>query len=268
MTNEQRTAKMQELRAKAEILVLSYNDGFQNGEFNPTMEIEQDGEKKTVLIAEILEQVINEYTSLAREFCFEECKSTDDPMLEAIKRLTFTTIGVKVSKKGDEKIPVSEIIEKDRAIDLLKLHKSVEGGIGQDAKWNGMVEKMNYHMTIRQAKRLIGNKETLKDVCKEIRDCYAMCKIAQEIELGKDPTSNTKLLATLQGIVTAMIGEQYKCTSHDVNYLTDLYASKGKTALSVNCANHRYFRAYIAAICHRIVTGEDYEVSFRKANTK
>ena len=274
MTKAERIAEMQVLREKAESLVMQYNEGIQNGNPNPTIEVnvlDSNGNvtgTKAEYITNLIDEVVNKYTAIAREICFAECRETDDPMLEAIKRLTFATIGMKVSKKGEEKIPVAEIIEKNKAIDLLKLHKTVDGGIGKDPKWNGMVEKMNFHMTARQAKRIVKKKENLTRVLTEINDSYAMSDIAKAIDMGKDPTSNTKLLGTLQGIVTAMIGEEYKATSHDVNFLTDLYATKGRTALSVNCANHRYFRAYIAAICHSIVTGEDYEISFKKVNAK
>lgn len=274
MTRAEKVAALAVLREKAESLVMQYNDGIQNGTPNPTMEKPEivDGvpTDKTIVvfISKELEQVVNEHTAIARQICFDECASADDPMLEAIKRLTFTTIGVKESKKGEEKISVSEIVDKAKAIDLLKLHKSIEGGIGKDPKWNGLVEKMNFHMTARQAKRICKNKEHLTRVIEEINSSYAMCQIARDIDMGKDPTSNTKLLGTLQDVVSAMIGEEYKATSHDVNFLVDLYASKGKTALSVNCANHRYFRSYLAAICHSIVTGEDYEISFKKVNAK
>lgn len=275
MTREEKVAELAVLREKADSLVMQLNDGIQNGNPNPTMEkpeIDQDGNQTgntvVVYIATELEQIVNQYTAKAREICFDDCKAAEDPMLEAIKRLTFTTIGVKEVKKGEEKIPVSEVVEKEKNIDLLKLHKSVEGGIGKDPKWNGIVERMNFHMTARQAKRLLKNKEHLTRVLEEINGSYAMCQIARDIDMGKDPTSNTKLLATLQSAITAMVGEEYKASSHDVNYLVDLYASKGKGALTVNCANHRYFRAYIAAICHSIVTDEDYEVSFKKVNAK
>ena len=275
MTRAEKIAELAVLRERAENLVMQYNEGIQNGDPNPTMETDEIGKdgkptgKKVVdYIGTVLEQTINEHTAIARGICFDDCRAADDPMLEAIKRLTFTTIGVKVSKKGDEKITVSEIVEKEKAIDLLKLHKSVKGGIGKDPKWNGLVERMNFYMTARQAKRLLKQKEHLTTVLKEINDSYAMCEIARNIDMGKDPTSNTKLLATLQSVITAMVGEEYKATSHDVNYITDLYATKGKKALSVNCANHRYFRGYIAAVCHSIVTGEDYDVAFKKANAK
>lgn len=275
MTREEKIAELAVLREKAEGLVMQYNDGIQNGEPNPTVEIDETdvngnktGNKITVYIWDVLEQTVNTHTAKAREICFDDCKAAEDPMLEAIKRLVFDTIAIKENTKGDSKISVFEIIDKEKAIDLLKLHKSVEGGIGKDPNWNGLIERMNFHMTARQAKRLLKKKDRLSSVLAEINSSYAMGEIAKSIDMGKDPTSNTKLLGTLQSIVTAMIGEEFKATSHDVNYITDLYATKGKKALSVNCANHRYFRGYIAAVCHSIVTGEDYEISYKKVVSK
>lgn len=275
MSREERVAELAVLRSKAEDLVQKLNEDVQDGIPNPTMEIEATdsngeptGEKISVYVLSVIEQTINQYTAEAREICFEDCRIADDPMMEAIKRLTFATIGLKERKFGEDKVSVYEIVQKERAIDLLRLHKYVDGGIGKDKNWNGLIERMNFHMTARQAKRLLKQKEHLTTVLKEINNSYAMCEIARNIDMGKDPTTNTKLLATLQSIVTAMIGSEYKATSHDVNYITDLYASKGRKALSVNCANHKYFRGYIAAVCHSIMTGEDYDISFKKVVAK
>lgn len=277
MTKSEKVAALQKLYKKADGLVKIQNEATLEGNMNPTVKIPEivdgkdTGKKITAFLSVVLEQTVNEYTAIAREICFEECLATDDPMLEAVKRLVFQTIGIATKMVGDEgaeKIPVSEVVYRDKAIDLWKLHKKSGDGIGKNKDWNGFVEKMNFYMTARQAKRLLKQKQHLTAVLKEIHGSYKMGEIAKAIEMGKDPTSNTKLLGTLQSIINAMIGEDYKATSHDVNYLCDLYARKGKTALSVNCANHSYFRGYIAAICHGLVTGEDYDISFKKANAK
>ena len=60
-----------------------------------------------------------------------------------------------------------------------------------------------------------------------------------------------------------MLGDGYKATSHDVNFLMSVYTKKGRKALSVSCANHRFFCGYIAEVCHRIVTNKAYEVEYR-----
>ena len=73
MAEEKKITTKAELRAKAEELVLAYNDAVQNGDFNTA----------TKLNAEI-EETVNEYTSIAREECFNKLKATKDPMLAAV----------------------------------------------------------------------------------------------------------------------------------------------------------------------------------------
>ena len=251
-----------ELREKAEALTEVYNNEVQSGNFNPMMEYPSettDGATVTVPVREVIEQSVNEHTFIAREECFNALKATNDPMLEAVKQLTFPTIRIVDKKVGEEaKIPVSSIENSEKAIDLLKLHKAVKGGIGKDAKWPAMIEKLNFLMTAQKAVDLGINP-------KAINDSYAMSDIAKQIDLGKTPTSKTNLLKTVQSIVTAMIGEEYKAVSHDVNFLMSVYSRKNRKALTVTCANHKYMRQYLMEICHRIVEGKSYDVDYKKA---
>lgn len=246
MAEEKKITTKAELRAKAEELVLAYNDAVQNGDFNTA----------TKLNAEI-EQAVNEYTSIAREECFAELAATDDPMLAAVKRLSFMTIRAKDTKVGDEKIPVRVIEDSEKAIDLLKLHKAVKGGIGKDEKWAAMIEKLNFLMTAQKAVDLGIDP-------KAVNDSYAMSDIARQIDMGKTPTSKTNILKTVQAIVTAMIGEEYKAVSHDVNFLMSVYSRKNRKALTVSCANHKYMRQYMMEICHRIVEGKSYALDYKQ----
>lgn len=245
MTREEQVAKMAELRANAEEVVSAYNEAYQEGKF-------EDAYKANAAIDEI----VNEYTSIARDICFDECKSAEDPMVEAVKRLSFATISVKDEKRGDEKIPVRVIVEKDKKIDLLKLHKAVAGGIGSDKSWPLIAEKLNFLLTAQKAVDLGIDPAA-------INDSYAMSEIAKAIDMGKSPTSKTNMLRTLQVAITAMLGDEAKATSHDVNFLLSVYSSKNRKALTVTCANHKYLRGYLAEICHRIITGKSYAVEFK-----
>lgn len=235
-----------ELRAKAEELVLKYNEAIQNGDFNTAAKLNTE-----------IEQTVNEYTAIAREECFDKLRATDDPMLAAVKELSFMTIRVKDTKVGDEKIPVRTIEDAEKPIDLLKLHKSVNGGIGKDSKWAAMIEKLNFLMTAQKAVDLGINP-------KAINDSYAMSDIARQIDMGKTPTSKTNLLKTVQSIVTAMIGEEYRAVSHDVNFLMSVYSRKNRRALTVSCATHKYMRQYMMEICHRIVEGKTYDIDYKQ----
>ena len=247
MTRAEKENKLKELRATVEEKVKAYNEAMQDGKFEDVQKLDNE-----------ITESVNEYTATIRDMCFEDCAAAEDPMIAAVTALSFMTIGVKDNKKGDEKIPVREIIEKERQIDLLKLHKFVNGGIGHNKEWNIMIEKFNLLMTCQKAKDLGIDP-------KDINDSYAMSEIGKAYDLGKNPASKTNLLKTLTAIVQAMIGEEYKPVSHDVNFLLSVYSRKSRKALTVACANHKYLRGYVMEICHRIVTGMTYEVDYRKA---
>ena len=244
MTREESTAKLVQLRAEAKELAKKYNSLLTENKIAASVKVD----------AEITEKV-NEYTSIVRTMCFEECKATDDPMKAAVTMLFYKTIGVKDEKKGDDQVPIRYIVDKERQIDLLKLDKYC-GGIGHDKNWAHIAQKMNFLLTVQKCKDLGIDP-------KAVNDSYSMTEIAREFNMGKNPVSKTNLLKTLQTVITAMLGDGYKATSHDVNFLMSVYAKKSRQALTVVAANHRYFRNYLAEICNRIVTGASYQVEFR-----
>lgn len=244
MSREENTAKLATLRSEAETLVKEYNEAIQTGKF-------EEANKADTKLTE----KINEYTATVRDMCFEDCKDTDDPMLAAVTTLSYVTIGTKDEQKGNDKVPVRSIVNKERQIDLFKLDKYC-GGIGADKNWLHIAQKMNMLLTAQKAVDLGLDPKT-------VNDSYSMSEIAREFDMGKNPTSKTNLLRTLQTVVTAMLGEGYKATSHDVNFLLSVYSRKNRKALTVTCANHRYFRNYMAEICHRIVTGKAYELDYK-----
>lgn len=240
----------QELRELAESLCKDFNDNIQNGKYEEAAKINAE-----------MEEVINEYTGKAREEVFNAIAEKENPMMVAIEMLTYPTIRMKDTRQGEEKIPVRIIEDVERFIDLLKLHKYIEGGIGANKQWAYLIEKLNFLMTAQKAQDLGVNP-------KLVNDSYAMSEISRAIDMGKTPTSKTNILKTLNMVVQAMVGEEYKATSHDVNFLMSVYSRKNRKALTVTCANHKYMRQYMAEICHRIVLGKSYEVDFKHIKQK
>ena len=237
-----------EMREKVESLVKDFNDKLQSGDYENAAKINSE-----------IEEVVNEYTAMVRKECFNALKATENPMLEAVKQLTYPTIRVKDTKQGEEKIPVRIVEDIERSIDLLKLHKHVGGdGIGANKNWVYTVEKFNFLMTAQKAVDLGIDP-------KQVNDSYAMSEISKEIDMGKTPTSKTNILKTLNVVIASMIGEEYKAKSHDVNFLLSIYSRKNRKALTVSCANHKYMRQYLAEVCHRIVLDKSYEIDFKKA---
>lgn len=251
MTKKESAAKLAKLRTETEDLVRQYNEAA----------LEEKYDRLTKLDADMSEK-IGEYTAIVRTMCFEECKQSGDPMMAAVRMLSFVTIGVKDEQKGDEKvkIPVRSVTDKVRSIDLLKLDKYCDG-IGHDKSWVHAVQKLNFLLTVQKCKDLGIDP-------KEVNDSYAMSEIARQYDMGKNPTSKTNLLKTLNKVVTAMLGDGFKATSHDVNFLMTVYARKNRKALTVTTANHRHLTGYLAEICNRIVTGGTYSVEYRKVKDK
>lgn len=235
-----------ELRELADSLVKEYNEAMHSAKFDDCVKIDDK-----------IQQAVNEYTSLARQECFARLIAEEDTMLAAIKELDFETIKAVDKKIGEDKIPVREITNINKPINLFELDKAA-GGIGHDKKWAHMVEKLNFLLTAQKAVDLGIDP-------KDINDSYAMSSLAKEIDMGKTPTSKTNILKTLQLVITAMIGDGYKVTSHDVAFLMSVYSKKGREALTVTCSNHRYLCRYLAEICHRIVLKKSYKVDYKKA---
>lgn len=239
-------AELAKLREETEELIKEFNNANQEERLKDAVKLDEEMVEK-----------INEYTSIARTMCFSKCKEADDPMLAAVTMLTFRTIGIKDITVGEEsKIPVRELVEKDKPIDLKKLNDFC-GGIGHDKSWLHMIEKLNLLLTVQKCIDLGIDP-------KKVNDSYAMSDVARQVDMGKNPTSKTNLLKTVNKVVAAMLGEEYKGKSHDVNYLLSIYSKKSRKALTVTTANHRYMRNYMAEICHRIVTNGTYAVEYKK----
>jgi hypothetical protein len=252
-TREENLAKLVELRATADQKALEYNEALQKGEVKLYMKLDEE-----------IKEAIGEYTGIVKLMCYQDCCATEDPMLAAVKTLTFMTIVAKDTLPEDSKIPVRTIEAKEKDIDLLDLDKYARKnggeGIGHEKNWAHHMQAFNCALTAQKALDLGASADDLKT----INDSYNMSTIAQAIEMGKNPCSKTQMLKTLQSVITDMLGDGYKATSHDVNYLMSVYSKKGKKALAVSCASHRHLAVYIGRVCHRIVTGKSYEVEYKK----
>lgn len=255
MTREEKTAKLAELRAKAEELAQGYNEAYQDKKFDVASQIDAD-----------MVEVINEYTAMARDICFNECKDAEDPMRHAVLLLTFRTIRKKDDKATDDGFPVRSIDEKDIPIDLAKLHKFC-GGIGADKNWIHYAYKMNFSMTIERAKAL----KIKGDRIMKINDSFTMSEFAKQMSIGgANPCSNTQLLKTLRGAISAMIGPEYanKIKSPDVRYIQEVYAKMGKKALTVYCSSNKEFIRILANLCNKAVVGALFDIESKEVKDK
>lgn len=222
-------------------------------------EKEESVEKKNDIESD-LEQVINYYRYLSKDAMMKEAVESGDPMKYAINTYFYPIIRVKETKDKTTKETVRSIVDAGASIDLGELNTKLHG-IGHDPNWIFMVEKFNFYLTVRAAKRVGATIDS---------DAYILKDISRQIDLGKNPVSNTNLLKTLQTIVTAMLGDGYKALSHDVNYLVDCYASDNKkTKNSIKLADHKTLRTYMKKVCYRILNNQKgYIAESKEIKTK
>lgn len=242
MNTELKTENLSEIKSIAEELLTK------------SEECENVEDKKK--IEDDLSEVVNFYTATSKAECYKNAKASDDAMKFAITTFFFPVIKVKEVKDKETGIVLRSIVDGERPIDLIDLHKKI-GGIGANKSWLYRAQKLNYHLTIRAAQR-VGAKVN--------SDAFIMHEVARELDMGKNPCSNNQLIKTLQTTVDEMLGEGYKVTSHDVHYLVDCYANDNKKSkTSITAANHKTLVGYLKKVCYRILTnGKGYDVVQRE----
>ena len=248
---EELQADAEKAIATANAKVFEYNDAIQNGK--PMSDL--------IEIHDAIDEALKDYASYQKYLAFKRCAAAPDPMLAAIDEFTYGVFKFVEEVEEGKKFPIASLAPTSKPIDLLQLHKFIDGGIGQDKNWPYIVEAFNAKLTARVGVAIGLDPE-------KISDSYAMSNIARDIELGKNPTSNTNLLKTMRSVVTAMVGEEFgkKVTSHDVAYLLECYSKKSRKALTLTVANHKGLRAIMTDVCRAVTHGESYSLDYKKVD--
>ncbi len=232
-----------------------------------------------------IEKNNKEYNSVAEKLCYFDLSENKNIMLEAVKKMTFETLKVKEDKKND---PHNLSIEyRDKYIDLGKLNKYVNGGIGYDKNWIHKAEKLNLLLTAKVATDIDANTDLTT-----INDCFTMSKINAEYKVNKNMFSNTRILNELTEVVQAMLGvnsdiaktdkdgnavldengntiyKEYKALKVDREYLLNAFTKQSKTALKITTSNHRGMNNILLNICHRIALNTRYDIESKLIKLK
>lgn len=248
LSKEEMASKLAQMREEAEKHVKSYNEAMFASNLDAATKADN-----------AVKELINDYTAIVRKLCFEECKATEDPMMEAVKRMYYVTIAVKDVKEKDLNFSVRSLIEKEKPIELRKLHDYCKGGIGKDPNWIYMAERMNSLLTIKTADAIGVDAE-------KVRNAYPLSEIAKGFKFGEDANfmSTTSMQKGLQVVINAMIGEEYKVVSRDVKYLLACYTREGKKLQTVRVADQNTLAKYLMAVCNRIVNNGRYDLECKE----
>lgn len=193
---------------------------------------------------------------------FKGLLELDNPVLSAIKMLTYPVISLKASQDKDTMIMSYSIASGEKQISLVKLCEQAKANITNSPDWNFRVEKFGLLATYRAANEL------RKDASKLLKTIY-ISKVAKEIEMGKTPTSNTQMLKQLQFVIDGIIfipdengNNTVKATSHDVSYF---YLTMCKRIGSATVAFPKVETSHtlVMDILHKIIMGKDYSLDFK-----
>jgi len=176
--------------------------------------------------------------------------------------------------EATKKITKVELDDKPARIDLAGFDrvyiKNAKKSAAADARWTYAMQKLNQLFCLYQAEQIGVSKSFIEET-------YYLKEKAKEIELGKNPTSNSKLLGAVQDVVDMLAysknektgNNTYKATSHDVGYLKSVYARvSSKNELSVSVMNDRRFMDAIVRMMKRIATNGTYGVDGYKVIKK
>lgn len=241
-----------------------------NGEisrFNMAI-IEPTKEENIEVIAEVrvnIPDMVKEYASSVKYEKFLELAKSDEPVKSAIVNGDYTVIRVAEEKDEDTGLVAKlKIVETEKSIDLLEFDKFCKYGVCAVKGWQFKVEKFNQLMCLKAAKELGCDTGV-------ISKSYYLSKKAEEIKMGKTPTSNNQALKDLQSVIDAIIFEddgsgknKYKAVSHDIAYIDKLYVSAGKTACVARASNASYMRKLIRNVVYRILTNGKYSLEYKQ----
>ena len=237
----------------------AYNEALHNEDYKTMNDL--DGK---------LKELEKEYADTRAKIVYKECLDTDNPIKTAITRYSYSVLSHKDNKEEGIITDREVKTDKTRQIDLLKMCK-----FAKDTKhekqlphdWEYDVEAYNQLLCLHTAKELKCTDAQLN----EIATSYFMKDIKRRMDSGETPDSKTKLCKNLQSVVDKILFEadengknSIKVNNHDVAYILQLYAKKGKTALSVQCAKHDFMRRLVYDVIYRVLTNGVYTTEFKK----
>ncbi len=199
--------------------------------------------------------------------CFAECRAADNPILEAVRRYSYTVMAHRVLREDGNVVGI-ELTEREKQISLVKLAKFCD----MSHLWEYKVEKFGSLLCMRAAKELGMTDAEVK----KIEGLYYMNELSKVEELGGVPTSNNQIVKLLQSVIDAVLyvegdngKNMYRCNNHDVAYLLMCYTKRNKKkTLTIDVAKNTFVHSLVMDVMHRLVTGKSYDLNYQIIKTE
>jgi len=247
------TKTLMELRAEAEASVAELNKAI----LSDSHKAIKDANAKA-------SATISEYNMLVQNEEFSVILGYEDPMLEALTRLTLPCIKTTTRVEKDTGYEHAEIQEDKAVINLVALEEASEVPLFPNGQWRYWLASLTYRLAARAYQDSGGD-------AKDFSNTFKMSEGAKGVDLGATPTSNAQIVKQLQAIVDAIYfvdnGEnvglnQYKVLTKDVKYMLYIMCSRGRKTLSVSLPKTSTMLRLVTEVLHRIVTDADYTAEY------
>lgn len=265
-----KSTKLAVIKVRIEDAVERYNTARMEGKTKEmaSIGIELDG-------SELEDGLIVSYAEECQSVVFTALSGMAADLLPAIILGSFPVVQYqdKREKNEDGIITVTrKVVEKERRIDLRRFDNyctkklKAEHKVHDTKAWS-LIEEMNFYLA----------KKAAKEIGSDIGSNYAFSAgIVTGNFTEEDFASNTKMLASLQRVIDALIysdpenggKNQYRAITHDVAYLYRCALQKGRERLSMKAARHRDMTAYVSDVVYRIATKADYRVTYKEVKQK
>ena len=237
--------------------------------------LDQDETPKSELDEKMaaIEEAVDNYNNSMWVLAVADIKAAGEPvdrMKKAVETFSYPVVKAREKNIGEKEAPVMilELVGGSKKINLASLHKTIKGGIGNDAKWLGMVQKFNMLMTARVATDIKSSSPAearkIASIIKETFDIPAEAK-GLDVELS---VSGNKMIKAVQTVVDSMLGEGYKVTSHDVRFIEWRYGKKSRNKNTVKCSSNSEIAECFMNVCNKLYTGSTYEAEYKIAKQK
>ena len=249
------------LEAEKELIATSYAY---------TAALRDKDEAKIFALEAVCEKAMKQYNENALiEFC-DDCFEYDDegkpvgiPLVNALKKLRYQTMRYRVANDKETGLPTCTTYYADVDIPLAYFEryacdvKKLDSA-GVNHEWIYLIEKFTQLMSVYICTEIGADMKRLKD-------SYYIRDVARKLELGETPTSKTQIQKLLQKVSEAMIGTEFKTTSHDASYLMHTLVNKDKrSANTVVFPTSKTVSGLIGDILHRVIIDGEYKMKFRE----
>lgn len=175
---------------------------------------------------------------------------------EAIQLHSFTSLG---HKKISEEGRMIGVEKADRTVQV-DLRKFCEVR-GLDMGWYYELQALNKRLTLRVAESI----GVTPDEMRSIEGSFDMNRLAEEIDLGRTPTSDTQVVKHMQKVLDMLSPDEGRVNKYDLGYVLATYSKRDKRALlRVQCSKHSVLLSLLGDVFYRVSTGGTYNVDYNR----